>query len=770
MNRFHRSVLCIGVAVLGLGAAHAAPPPGSADATPVASTAAAPPRHALPTWTTMLTFAKLGSTSDVKLSGLNHTQSIGFGVPRSRIVTAAVLHLHYTPSPALVPGLSQLRIYLNDALAGVLTIGKGDLGHPVKQDVPLNPQLLTGFNQLRIEFAGQDAAACENPASPALWLNLAHDSAIELTEQPLAADNNLAAFPSPFFDRGSNTRLVLPFVFPAAPSAAAQQAAAILASYFGSLAAWRGVSFPATFGHLPPVPPDGIPRYLVAFVTNGHRPTFLADIHRYPPVTGPTIELADNPANPYIKMLLVWGRNDGDLVTAARALASGDELMHGDQVTLTRAPDPNPRQPYDAPEWVPTNGPVALAKLVQSGDQLETSGLPPYPVGLEFKLPPDLFVWHTQGALLRLIYRYTDPGQGDRSNLNLFVNNRFFASLPLSNKPVAQADPKVLRINILPADADTHTGAIKTPALALVDSNRLRFDFGYGVALDRARAGFCQTQIPTVMHAGISGRSTLNVSGYYHYMSMPNLYAFSQSAWPFSRMADLSGTVAMVPRAVNPALVSTLLDVIGQMGAEIGYPALGLRLTDDWKTAVSTNANLLVFGPMPADLRQSPTLSGILAGSRRWLQQAIAASIQARPSGHRPTDPPAAPGIHSGAGTPVAAIVGMQSPFYSNRSVVALLATTPADYGLLQTTFGDSGKRAAVTGSVALIRPDGIYSGLVGDRYTVGHLPWWMLVWYRFSSHPVLVALLTLGAVLLLALLLRQGLHAAARRRLSNHG
>ncbi|MCG4322951.1 cellulose biosynthesis cyclic di-GMP-binding regulatory protein BcsB, partial [Escherichia coli] len=73
----------------------------------------------------------------------------------------------------------------------------------------------------------------------------------------------------------------------------------------------------------------------------------------------------------------------------------------------------------------------------------------------------------------------------------------------------------------------------------------------------------------------------------------------------------------------------------------------------------------------------------------------------------------------------MSAIIGVQSPFHDQRSIVALLADSPRGYELLNDALLDSGKRAAVFGSVAVIRESGVNSLRVGDIYYVGHLPWW---------------------------------------------
>ena len=110
--------------------------------------------------------------------------------------------------------------------------------------------------------------------------------------------------------------------------------------------------------------------------------------------------------------------------------------------------------------------------------------------------------------------------------------------------------------------------------------------------------------------------------------------------------------------------------------------------------------------------------------------------------------------------------MGMQSPHHNQRSVVALLGNDDADYSLIRETLGDSGKLNAVAGSVSLIRNSGVYSQLVGDTYYVGSLPWWLLLWYQLSEHPVLLAALAVISILLTAFLLWRALRWAADRRL----
>ncbi|TRH72019.1 cellulose synthase regulator BcsB, partial [Salmonella enterica subsp. enterica serovar Mbandaka] len=135
----------------------------------------------------------------------------------------------------------------------------------------------------------------------------------DLTYNMLAVNNDLSHFPVPFFDPRDNRPVTLPIVFADMPDLAQQQAASIVASWFGSRAGWRGQRFPVLYNHLPD-------RNAIVFATNDRRPDFLRD---HPAVNAPVIEMMSHPDNPYVKLLVVFGRDDKDLLQAAKGIAQG---------------------------------------------------------------------------------------------------------------------------------------------------------------------------------------------------------------------------------------------------------------------------------------------------------------------------------------------------------------------------------------------------------------------------------------------------------------
>ena len=72
-----------------------------------------------------LTFAQIAPPpGSMVLRGINPNGSIEFGMRSDEVVTKAMLNLEYTPSPSLLPVQSQLKVYLNDELMGVLPVTK----------------------------------------------------------------------------------------------------------------------------------------------------------------------------------------------------------------------------------------------------------------------------------------------------------------------------------------------------------------------------------------------------------------------------------------------------------------------------------------------------------------------------------------------------------------------------------------------------------------------------------------------------------------------
>ncbi|UJD96520.1 cellulose biosynthesis cyclic di-GMP-binding regulatory protein BcsB [Lelliottia amnigena] len=700
-----------------------------------------------------LTFAQIAPPpGSMILRGINPNGGVEFGMRSDEVVSNALLNLEYTPSPSLLPVQSQLKVYLNDELMGVLPVTKEQLGKKTLAQVPINPLFITDFNRVRLEFVGHYRDVCENPASSTLWMDVSRNSSLSMTYQTLAVKNDLSAFPVPFFDPRDSRELNLPVVFAGSPDITQQQAATIVTSWFGSRSGWRGQSFPVLFDKLPD-------RNAIVFATNDKRPSFLRD---HPDVKGPVVEMVNHPDKPYVKLLVVFGRDDKDLVQAAKGIAQGNVLFRGNSVAIGDVKPLLARKPYDAPNWIRTDRAVTFGELKTYEEQLQSTGLEPSAINVPLNLPPDMYLLRSNGIDIALNYRYTAPPTKDSSRMDISLNNQFLQSFPLTSSQ--DTNKLLLRLPVLQGLLDGKTD-VSIPALKLGAVNQLRFDFQYMNPMPGGSVDNCITFQPVQNHVVIGDDSTIDFSKYYHFIALPDLRAFANASFPFSRMADLSESIVVMPKTPNEGQIATLLDAMAAVGAQTGLPAINVTLTDDGSQIQNKDADIMVIGNIPEKLKDDKRIDLLVQATESWvntpLRQTTFPSIMPDNA-----DREASVQTNVSSEGPMAAIVGFQSPYNEQRSVIALLADSPRGYELLNMAMNDSGKRAAMFGSVAVIRESGVNSLRVGDVYYVGHLPWFERVWYALSNHPVLLAVFAAISVVLLAWVMWRLLRIISRRRL----
>ncbi|AXW88437.1 cellulose synthase regulator BcsB [Lonsdalea britannica] len=723
---------------------------------------AAPPSAPEPAETTppvrdsLLPFSRLAPPpGGFQLQGMRPDGQIEFGVRSDELVTRAVLQLNYRPSPALLPSQSHLQVFLNDALVGVVPITTEQLGKNNQIQLDLDPRFISDFNRVRLSLVGHYANQCENITNTAIWMAIGQDSTLKLTLQKLPLKNDLSHFPEPFFDSRDAQPLQLPVVFSARPSTTEQRAAAVLASWFGVKADWRGQRFPVLYNQLPSH------QHAVVFATNAHRPDFLK---AYPLVDKPTVEILSQPDDPYHKMLLILGRDDTDLITAVQGIAQGDVLLRGQSSTIDNVRQLAPRLPYDAPNWAHTDRPTRFSELQQYEAQYQSDGLQPSPISMLLRLPPDLYLVRERSIDMNVMYRYTSPRQNDGSRLAVNLNNQFVQDVPLTTKN--SSGQWLLHVPLIQGQQDTKS-AVTLPALRLGAANQLRFDFDYAARqIGSIHDEQCETVMPVANHVVIDGDSTVDFSGYRHYLEMPSLRAFANAGFPFSRHADLSQTLLLVNAHPQPGQISTLLNVMGNIGAQTGFPALNVRIADDWEQAETQDVDLLMIGGLPDNLREGHDVNLLVDTTKSWVKKPLRQMALDTPVTAADRKAESQTTILSEG--PMAAIVSFQSPYHDQRSVVALLADTPRAYELLNDAMNDTGKRAAIFGAVSIIRESGVNSLRVGDTWFVGYLPWWESIWSAMSSHPVWLASLAVFMVILLALMTWRLMRHISQRRLDD--
>lgn len=712
-----------------------------------APTAAAPTTSApqAPVSTRIAPLTQLGADPVIELRGDGGVATIDFGARGDELVKRATLRLRYAYSPALAPGISHIRVSLNDEVVGTLAVPAAGAGEPLTRALEIDPRLVVGANRLSFALAAREGAAASAGPQPGLWAHVSGTSELELAVQPLAVADDLAILPEPFFDKRDKSRLVLPFVFAAQPSIETLRSAAVVASWFGQLARWRGARFPASLG----APVEG---HAVVFATNAERPALIASLA---PAAGPELRIATNPADGRSKLLIVLGRDAADLKAAAEALVLGGATMSGPVVKVKAVELGAPRPAYDAPAIVKMDRPVRFAELLDWSTQLESSGrAPSLPVvGIDLRAPPDLAAWRGPGVPMTLKLQYNPTGCVAESQLEVSVNDELLQVMTL---PTA-------------SQAITETRELLVPWYRLRGRMRLEFAFRFTPKVDASCAAS-----PPLIKAAVSPESSIDFSGLPHYARMPNLNHFATVGYPFTKHADLSQTVAVIPERPVAADIEVLMGLMARMGDATQIPATRVRLATSRDEAQLADADLLVVGATPQQallVKWSAELPVALTGFAQRVSQPARRmpAVQEWLGLGQPADTNIASQVSFEGGGPVAAVFGFESPLTSGRSVVAVTAVAPEQVARVLDALEDGEQRRAMRGNAAFVmRGNKVQSVLVGRTYAVGFLPPWTGATYWITERPVAagaLALLVLGVLAGLGLLVKVGLERRRRRK-----
>ena len=703
-----------------------------------------------------VTLKQLGRNYPMSLRGVESTDSVSFDVRADSIVTGARLNLQYTYSPALLAELSQINVLVNDEVAASLALPKDKAGQLQQQMVQIPAHLITEFNRLSLQFIGHYTMSCEDPQHSSLWAKISNASELGIDVSPLVLPDDLAIMPLPFFDRRDARALDLPFVFAAAPDNATLEAAGALSSWFGAQASYRGARFTSAFNQ---IPASGN-----AVVLLSGPDALQVGSLSLPPAKGPTLTVMANPNDANGKLLVLSGRDGSELKRAATALVLGNQALSGNSVVIERMEVVQPRKPYDAPNWLPSDRKVKLGELLPA-KELSVSGYNPGDIVVPLNFAPDLFTWRDAGAPLHLKYRYTPQERSNNSSLIISFNDALMQSQNLLSQD--KLDSGVLSA----LQSDDSLGR-ETTLLLPLNSAALQSRLQLRYMFDYLKQGECNDIIIDNMRGGIDPESTLDVSGYDHFIAMPNLGVFKDAGFPFTRLADLSQTAVVLPDNAGTADLAAYLTVLGRFGHATGYPATGVQVLQAAQVASAANKDLLVLasgGNQPllaqwadqlpasnAEGQLSLHLSDLPMRVRDWLSPDPEANLRR-----------ARMAMAFSGGASSTYLTGFESPLKSGRSVVVIASSQPQ--GLADVTnalIGGEDYTQSIQGSLVVVRGKNIEPLVADEQYYVGSLGPIKYLQWLISRHVVLALVLTgLGLILLsgLAYLL---LRARANQRL----
>ena len=703
-----------------------------------------------------VTLKQLGRNYPMSLRGVESTDSVNFDVRADSIVTGARLNLQYTYSPALLADLSQINVLVNDEVAASLPLPKDKAGQLQQQIVQIPPHLITEFNRLSLQFIGHYTMSCEDPHHSSLWAKISNATELGIDVSPLVLPNDLAIMPLPFFDRRDARALNLPFVFAAAPDNATLEAAGALSSWFGAQASYRGARFSSGYNQ---IPASGNAVVLVS----GPDALQIGGLN-LPPAKGPTLTVMTNPNDANGKLLVVSGRDGAELKRAATALVLGNQALSGNSVVIDRLNVVQPRKPYDAPNWLPSDRPVKLGELLPA-KELSVSGFNPGDITVPLNFAPDLFTWRYEGAPLHLKYRYTPQEKSNNSSLIIGFNDALIQSQNLLSQDK-------LDKGVLGGLKTNDTLSLETNVLLPLNSAALQSRLQLRYMFDYLKQGECNDIIIDNMRGTIDPDSTLDVSGYDHFIAMPNLGVFKDAGFPFTRLADLSETAVVLPDNAGASDLDAYLTVLGRFGHATGYPATGVQVIQAGQVASAADKDLLVLASganqplltqwadrLPASYaegQRSFHLSDLPMRVRDWFSPDPEANLRKTRMD-----------MAFSGGTRSTYLTGFESPLKNGRSVVVIASTQPQ--GLAEATnalIGGEDYAQPIQGSLVVVRGKNIEALVADEQYYVGSLGLIKYLQWQMSRHVLLVLLLTGLGVVLLSGLAYLALRARANKRL----
>jgi cellulose synthase (UDP-forming) len=694
----------------------------------------------------------VGVPQAIVFRGVDASQNIPFTLPNTAVVQKATLKLHYAFSPSLIPSLSHINVMLNGTLIATLPAPQ-NIGPQQKEldaDIALPTEMIVRDNNLKFQFVGHYTLQCEDPSHSTLWSRVENTSSIELTGERVNVTDDLKILPLPFYDGsvGSDT-VSIPVMFTAQPSKQALNAAGVVASWFGLQVKSKPLRFPVTVS-------SSFPKgHVVLLIDNPQALPAGLNLQ----INGPVLAMRTNPSDEYGEILIVGGADSGQMLIAAQALAMGKVLLQGDTAQISQFALPAAREADDAPLWMKTDRITPLWDYATTELQSDGSA----PVAVYTRVPPDLYYGERKTLQLHTDYRYNAIALANESTLRIDANGSMVQQVPL---PHEDNPSKQLAADLAVPLQDMQPFA-----------NTLLFNFYFQIA----KKGQCEDTAPINLQGAILRSSYLNIKGLPHWAAMPNLQLFANAGFPFTRFADFAQTKIILPTQASADEIALYLSLMGYFSEQTGYPALRVQVgnsadlgQDADYLVLGTTTDQSAFERLKDKLPVVPQQNGYSVKDTSGIFQAIEHAwwqvAELRPnwwyklnqSGQRS-------GLMESVGAaPDALIQGIESPWNSGRSVVAIVLKQNESADAFASAFWKSAGTGDISESVSVLHDATFVSYRVGDRfYHVGFLPPWDTLRYWLREFPWMLVPLTFLLGLFIVPWIRMRLDKRAKERLN---
>ena len=679
-------------------------------------------------------FSDLGRKAALVLRGDKSKAAFSFAVPGTKIVDSADLAIHYQAAEAGGESSLELAVMLNDVEVTSFAVRRGSVASDVVR-VALPADLLVHENTLSFELRRKCSAPCRQENENELWLRIEPTTELETSGVVLHLPNRLSMLPSPFFDPSVHRSIDVPLVFEAQPDLPSLKAAGVLASWYGSLAGYRGSHFTVSIGQFP----KG--NVILLAQSDGALAASLG-------LGGADREVAvrDNPSDRYGKVLALVARSTGALERLAQFVARNRFVEDSDSLSLDAGRLADPPASARAPLWLETGQPLRIAGDLSANLLHDKIGSP---TSLYFRIAPDLDYGTNITVPLRLAFRLTGLSGDDHVWAAIRLNKTFVTKRLLSSADCAGSQLQSYAI----------------PVSLLYPSNTLSIE----IIANRSDA---MVSDPAAVDLQILPATNLDLQNPTHLVRMPRLDLFAAAGYPFTSKVDGSETAIVLPDYPTAAQVGLFLDAISFLSAQTGVGAANFELLNAKDLGRNRERNFLViassndesiFRRFEGAMVVIPMDGKFELGEsslpwREWLSRAWVG---------RKEETQSLSALLGREGGPAFLLEQFASPFRSDRSVVVLATRSETDDQPYFDQLADASREGSISGGLTLAA-DGRFTSfrLNPLSYALGSEVSLAAVygWLRF--HLWILPLLLIGAAMIVARWWELLLERQAERRL----
>ncbi|TJZ76274.1 cellulose biosynthesis cyclic di-GMP-binding regulatory protein BcsB [Chitiniphilus eburneus] len=734
-------------------------------AEPAALTASATvstPERAAPA--TGVPLARFMATSGpIRLEGAAGRMDISLPVSARETVQHAQLRLVATNSVSLLGERSQLAVRLNGRTVVQLPLSPRQ--PEIVADIRLPVALLKpGYNTLSFVAAQHYSLQCEDPAAPELWTEidtvrstLTLDTALKPITPVLADLPDLLA---PTQSPGEILNIVTPGLPQPALLAAGgivAQGAALRLRYLPLTVrhASAQVATPRGAGALAGLDTRALNGDAVLIGTlDALKPYLAADVATR--IKGAFLAIYPMPSDPKRFVILVSGRNDAEVASAASAFA-WQSTPFPRQAELNVAAIRIPEMPdYAAGGRIAQPGSYRFSDLGFSTRSVE--GTQAQPLTLTMSLPADTYA--PEDAYIELAL---DFAQGARmrndSVLNIFLNGNFQQVVPLDEERGGLMQRYRVRIPL----RDFKPG-----------SNTLTFS----PRMTPQQEGACATYQTGNLQFTLFDSSLITLPQVFHFTLLPDLQRFALSGFPYTvRSSGEQLGVWLASR--DSDTIAAAWTLLGKLSQRKSIPLTQVRYGYEQPAGARHTLLLGASDRLPvAALKGAPWLPG-----RHFTQPAL--SNQALPVNNpgwlSSTWHWLSGGLRTSLDTPTIGPVAVdgnarldgqlltmqyRSPFSSKSTLTVFTSDDPAALSAGMARLVDPRYWDNLRGDVALVSQDRdtVTWQQVGARYEYGGIGLRDRLGFYFSQHPWLWFVLTVILLVLLAALVARLIRLYHRR------